>query len=114
MRKRINEIEKSFQPVLLLFHITGLESYPNRSAHHLPLLTSKGNQLPTPSLLEEEVFLLPLLSRVSQPTKDKQKPSRRGSERPNRLRHCHCRPEDGQFESRHEHSSLTKSCVMLG
>ncbi|GFQ89308.1 retrovirus-related Pol polyprotein from transposon 17.6 [Trichonephila clavata] len=39
-------------------------------AHHLTLLTSKGNQLPTPSLLEEEVFLLPLLSRV--PTNKRQ------------------------------------------
>ncbi|GFQ85630.1 retrovirus-related Pol polyprotein from transposon 17.6 [Trichonephila clavata] len=39
-------------------------------AHHLRLLTSKGNKLPTPSLLEEEVFLLPLLSRV--PTNKRQ------------------------------------------
>ncbi|GFQ69356.1 uncharacterized protein TNCT_360141 [Trichonephila clavata] len=29
MKKRINAIEKSFMPVLLLLHFTGLESYPN-------------------------------------------------------------------------------------
>ncbi|GFR08146.1 hypothetical protein TNCT_297451 [Trichonephila clavata] len=68
----------------------------------------QSNQLHTPSLLEEEGFF-----HVSQPTKDEQKHYRRGSERPNRLKHCNCRSEDGQFESRHEHFMLTKSCSML-
>ncbi|GFQ73439.1 hypothetical protein TNCT_335181 [Trichonephila clavata] len=82
-------------------------------SHHLSLLTGKGNQPPYPFLLEEQGLLLPFFH-VSQPTKDEQKPYRRGLERPSRLKHCHWRPEDGQFESRHEHSMLTKSCSMLG
>ncbi|GFR10826.1 retrovirus-related Pol polyprotein from transposon 17.6, partial [Trichonephila clavata] len=52
-----------FSPVVKDFLVLAIRRAT--SAYHLPLLTSKGNQLPTPSLLEEEVFLLPLLSRNS-------------------------------------------------
>ncbi|GFR14379.1 hypothetical protein TNCT_619811 [Trichonephila clavata] len=35
-----------------------------KGAHHSPLLTGKGNQLHTPSIMEEEGLMLPFLSRV--------------------------------------------------